>query len=337
MQDQLAEFAYNGRWTDVLDQLRQQPEFATAASAGKGYTPLHQAAWHGADLSVIGALLALGSDRSLLTKEGQTALDIARSRHPQRNDLHYILTPSVRSLAQLIRKLITETPDLFSAYDGNRLICDRLITCLGETWDQKVEPMTCEGKRALPLDVDARVEAAFQAITGLSLHFEGTAQLVPAEHFHFSASACFVRHKLLPPLRALASRAAQIPLEPHWVVLADLFEPAPSKWGLRGSLFLWLELRQALCHCEFNSPSNQDLSTTVQDRLVAAFATMTGTPLGDRRDVYVRRYARGGMSSGGISYEYWHKTTIPLLVQRAVWLQQSWALHQASLSRTHAG
>lgn len=324
MQDQLAKLAYNGRWTDVLDLLRQQPELATAASAGKGYTPLHQAAWHGADLSIIGALLALGADRRLLTKEGQTARDIARSRHPHREDLHYILTPTMRSLAQLLRKLIAETPDLFSAYDGNRLICDRLIACLGETWSENDESMMRRASKSLPLDVDARVEAAFQAITGLSLCPGGTAQFVPAEHFHFSASADFVRHTLLPPLRALAGRADLIPLEPHWAVLGDLFEPAPGDWGLRGSLFLWMELRQALCHCEFAGTPARDLNATIEHRIVAAITAFTGTTLGGRRDVYVERYARGGMSSGGISCEYWHQATIPILVRRAEWLHQSW-------------
>lgn len=67
----------------------------------------------GAGLPVIGALLALGADRRISTKEGQTALDIAQMRYPDREDLHYILSPSNRSLAQLLRKLIAETPGLF--------------------------------------------------------------------------------------------------------------------------------------------------------------------------------------------------------------------------------
>src|SRR5258705_1720918 len=94
MQGQLATLAYNGQWKELLALLRQQPDLANAASSGKGYTPLHQAAWHGAGLPVIGALLALGADRRLSTKEGQTARDIARSRYPDREDLHYILSPS---------------------------------------------------------------------------------------------------------------------------------------------------------------------------------------------------------------------------------------------------
>jgi hypothetical protein len=324
MQDQLERLAYNGQWKDVLALLGQQPDLANAASAGKGYTPLHQAAWHGAGLPVIGALLALGADRFLSTKKGQTARDIARSRHPDREDLHYILSPSTRSLAQLLRKLIAETPSLFSGYDGNRLICDRLITCLGETWDEADALAARAATGTLARGLDARLEAALHAITGLSLPPRGTAQFIPAEHFCFSAAADFIRSTLLPPLRDVAARAALIPLEPHWVVLADLFEPAPDQWGLRGDLFLWMELRQVLCHCELSGTLDRDPECTVEDRLVAAVATLTGTNLGERRDVYVRRYARGGMSSGMVSCAHWHVTLIPLLARRAGWLRRSW-------------
>jgi hypothetical protein len=324
MQDQLAGLAYNGQWKDVLALLGQQPDLANAASAGKGYTPLHQAAWHGAELPVIGALLALGADRRLSTKKGQTACDIARSRHPDRQDLHYILSPSTRSLAQLLRKLIAESPSLFADYDGNRLICDRLITCLGETWDETDVLAPRDATGTLAQGLDARLEAALHAITGLSLPPRGTAQLIPADGFCFSAAADFMRSTLLPPLREIAARAALIPLEPHWVVLADLFEPAPDQWGLRGNLFLWMELRQVLCHCELSGALDGDPECTVEDRLVAAVATLTGTNLHERQDVYVRRYARGGMSSGMVSFAHWHVTLIPLLARRAGWLRRSW-------------
>jgi len=158
----------------------------------------------------------------------------------------------------------------------------------------------------------------------LSLPPRGTAQFIPAEHFCFIAAADFVRRTLLPPLRDFATRAALIPLEPHWAVLADLFEPSPDQWGLRGDLFLWMELRQVLCHCELSGTSDRDAECTVEARLLAAVATLTGTELGDRRDVYVRRYMRGGMSSGMVSREHWHVTLIPLLARRAGWLERSW-------------
>ncbi|MET3962816.1 hypothetical protein ABIE44_002750 [Marmoricola sp. OAE513] len=41
------------------------------------YTPLHQAAWHGAPVEVVEELLALGSWRTLRTARGQRAVDIA--------------------------------------------------------------------------------------------------------------------------------------------------------------------------------------------------------------------------------------------------------------------
>jgi hypothetical protein len=224
----------------------------------------------------------------------------------------------------LLRKLIAETPRLFSDYDGNRLICDRLIACLSETWDEADALAARDASGALARSLDARLEAAFHAITGLSLAPGGTAQYIPAEHFCFSAAADFVRRTLLPPLSEVATRASLIPLEPHWAVLADLFEPAPDQWGSRGDLFLWMELRQVLCHCELSGTPGSGPEFTAEDRLVAAVATLTGTEFGERGDVYVRRYARGGMSTGMVSCEHWHVTVIPLLARRASWLQQSW-------------
>jgi hypothetical protein len=262
-----------------------------------------------------------------LTNDGKTARDIAQSRHPDRDDLHYILSASRRSPAQLLRKLIAETPQLFSDYDGNRLICDRLIACLDETWDEVDAAVVSDGTGNTVINLEARLEAAIRAITGLSIPPSGTAQFIPSEHFCFTAEADFVHHKLLAPLRALGIRAAVIPLEKHWAVLADLFEPAPDHWGLRGDLFLWMELRHVLCHCELSSMPEHDFECAVEDRLASAVTALIGKEFGERQDVYVPRYARGGMSSGMVSSEYWHRTMIPLLARRAGWLRRSWIGH----------
>ena len=177
MQDQLASLAYQGQWDSVLSLLRQRPDLVNAASAGKGYTALHQAAWHGADVPVIGALLALGAAPRLMTSKHQTARDIACARHPERADLHYLLTPSARSLAQLLRKLIAEAPGWFGDYDGNRLICDHLIACLGVTWSEAEEPTAGEP------GIEARLEAALHAITGTPLPPHAPAQITPPSIF----------------------------------------------------------------------------------------------------------------------------------------------------------
>ncbi|MGZ5416252.1 MAG: hypothetical protein ACXWDI_03655 [Nocardioides sp.] len=44
------------------------------------YTPLHQAAWHGAPLPVVERLVELGSWRTLRTAKGQRAVDIAAEK-----------------------------------------------------------------------------------------------------------------------------------------------------------------------------------------------------------------------------------------------------------------
>lgn len=56
---QISELAYKGHWEPLLNVLERYPSLINAASE-KGYTPLHQAAWHGAKRPVIGKLLRMG-------------------------------------------------------------------------------------------------------------------------------------------------------------------------------------------------------------------------------------------------------------------------------------
>ncbi len=92
---------------------------------------------------------------------------------------------------------------------------------------------------------------------------------------------------------------------------------------MRGDL--WMELRQVLGHCELSGTTDRGPECGIEDRLATAVAMLTGTDRGERQDVNVRRYARGGMSSGMVSCEHWHLTVIPLLARRAGWLGQSWS------------
>lgn len=68
--DQILKLAFHGEWDILLSILRNDPHLVNQSSEPKGYTPLHQAAWYGADLSVVAELLAIGADRSIKTKEG---------------------------------------------------------------------------------------------------------------------------------------------------------------------------------------------------------------------------------------------------------------------------
>lgn len=325
MHEQLAKFAYNGQWADLTALLRHKPDLVNNAGPGKGYTPLHQAAWHGADLSLVGALLKAGASRNLCTTEGRNAYDIAQARHPKREELHYLLAPSRRSLSQLLRKLIAEHPALFSDYDGNQILCERLISCLSETWVPPTREETLDIIAHQTQELEARINAAVYTVTGLPLSSDGTACLQISKTISFEASMHFVQGILLPALRPLISKSDQIPLEPHWTVLADLFAPAPDQWGLRGDLFLWMELRQTLCNCALPDPTIPGWQDHIRTRLEAAILTLTGINIRTGQDILVPRYQRGGMSSGMVSSIFWHQTIVPLLTQRAGWLQHSWS------------
>ena len=92
--DQLADAARDGNWGVVLDMVEADRELANASRVGgsSGYTPLHQAGWHGAPASVVGRLLAAGAWRTVQCTggdwAGETASAIAARRgHPQLTEL----------------------------------------------------------------------------------------------------------------------------------------------------------------------------------------------------------------------------------------------------------
>jgi hypothetical protein len=308
MDKEIAELAFIGNWSTLLPLLRRSPHLVNAASEPKGYTPLHQAAWHGADLAVVGELLALGADRSVKThNKHQTAQDIALEKHPHRADLEYVLVPGKRTLAQLMRKVAAETP-LFEPYDGNQVLFDRLIECFGTDSCHHTDEA-----------IEVRLEAAVNALAGETLSATRVIQCGPGESFAMAAETRFWKDRFLPMLRESARRANAIPLEKEWAVVADLFDPAPDQWGLRGDRFLWMEMRHALCHVEI--PEEPEV---LAQTITCAFAALTGVALDRQAEFYVKRFARGGMSSGMVSGQFWSERFIPLVQRRAQWLQETW-------------
>ena len=123
MHEKIAAKAFQGNWSDLLPLLRENPELVNCATKPKGYTPLHQAAWHGVSPSVIGELLALGANPSLRTNtKKQIAREIAAEKHEDRGDLQFLLSENGRTVSQLIRKVVASTKDLFTTYDGNQIL-----------------------------------------------------------------------------------------------------------------------------------------------------------------------------------------------------------------------
>lgn len=309
MHEEISRLAFHGSWQLLLSVLQKNPGLVNSAKEPKGYTSLHQAAWHGASIAVIGQLLALGADPTTRTvSKQQTAREIAREKHPDREDLQFVLAETAKSLSRLIRKVVAETPDLFEAYDGNQLVFDRLIETLG--FDSYLK--TNE-------EVDVRFASIFKVITGLDLSSIASIKLEPVEDFAIQVDTEFWASRFLPLLRDAACRHVTSPLEKHWAVISDLFDPAPSQWGLRGDLFLWIEMRQALCHVPI--PEDQEALVRV---ISGAFETLVGVRIDFHEPVYIARFARGGMSSGMVSPEFWRRSFIPLMQRRTGWIEESW-------------
>ena len=100
-------------------------------------------------------------------------------------------------------------------------------------------------------------------------------------------------------------------------LFSAIFKPEPDQWGLRGDPFLWRAMARAL--------SSRPLPETEEqlDSLIEAeFARLTGSSLPGEKSisesdsVYVKRYARGGMSSGQISPHFWRVTALPMFRAR---------------------
>lgn len=81
--NRLADAAKTGAWDTVFDLLEGSfglgpNQWRVAGSSW--FTPLHQAAWHGAPTDVVDRLIALGAWRSLRDSAGRRPVDIARAR-----------------------------------------------------------------------------------------------------------------------------------------------------------------------------------------------------------------------------------------------------------------
>jgi len=95
--------------------------------------------------------------------------------------------------------------------------------------------------------------------------------------------------------------------------IADLFEPEPATWGLRGDPYLWRSMRTML--------AKRVLPTAERDLveiLRSSFRWLTGNDLQDTSTdrIYREELARGGMTSGQVDLEIWRNVLIPMLVER---------------------
>lgn len=93
--------------------------------------------------------------------------------------------------------------------------------------------------------------------------------------------------------------------------LAEIFQPEPARWGLRGDPHLWRELRDALAE-QAVPASAAELALL----LAQTFERLTGAPPSGQQPIYVARLNHGGMSGGYVDPRFWAETGIPLLLAR---------------------
>ena len=95
--------------------------------------------------------------------------------------------------------------------------------------------------------------------------------------------------------------------------LADLFEPPPVQWALRGDPRLWERMRG-----EFRGEPLPISEDDLRGAIGAAFLKYAGESIDSpQRSIRVLSLAGGhGMSDGQVVPEFWRDTAIPLLVSR---------------------
>jgi hypothetical protein len=91
----------------------------------------------------------------------------------------------------------------------------------------------------------------------------------------------------------------------------NIFEKKPSQWGLRGDPFLWNELETL-----FLLTSEIQTEEEFEIWFRKAFEQLTGIALAVNKDIYIQKYAKGGISSGYVSCNFWLDKGLPLLKSR---------------------
>ncbi|WP_312584654.1 hypothetical protein [Atlantibacter sp.] len=142
-------------------------------------------AW--SNLSVIGELLTLGAGRSATTNsKRQTAYDIEIEKH-KRPDLEYLLFPQKVTIAQTIRKVVATERQLFTDYDGNQILVDKMIAAAGA--EQCPDDLS---------ERDTRLHHLFFALTGQVISTTDTIHFDVAEGFTFTVEADFFQADNFP-------------------------------------------------------------------------------------------------------------------------------------------
>ncbi|MGK6352732.1 hypothetical protein [Parapedobacter sp. DT-150] len=94
------------------------------------------------------------------------------------------------------------------------------------------------------------------------------------------------------------------------------FDREPNQWGLRGDPLLWKELKTAFQ--EVNVPTS---ALELEHLLHKHFKELTGKSPKRGTHFFLKKYDKGGMSSGMVSSDFWLETGFATIIQRYVELE----------------
>jgi len=93
--------------------------------------------------------------------------------------------------------------------------------------------------------------------------------------------------------------------------LSYLFEKEPESWGFRGDPYFWRYLKEKA----EDVPMPADESE-LEEWVKAQHLEVSGMEMTEESIAIVQQFAHGGMSSGGLSGEWWTMYAIPMLKKR---------------------
>ena len=94
--------------------------------------------------------------------------------------------------------------------------------------------------------------------------------------------------------------------------LSTVFEDRPDTWGFRGDPYFWDYLKEHAENMDVISPDE------LEEWIKKEYYYLSGKKMTDDYGDFavIKRFAHGGMSSGGVDNIWWVKTGIPLLKSR---------------------
>lgn len=96
--------------------------------------------------------------------------------------------------------------------------------------------------------------------------------------------------------------------------LAELFDPFPRPWGLRGDPGLWQELKQKFKDVPMPA-TKKELNSLIRK----AYKESMGQPMSNPKWKNIERFDKGGMSHGTVDPQWWNESGLPLLKKR--WIE----------------